>query len=43
MMVPFQGQNVAAIRVRAVEAAVVAVEPGGALAGAGDPNDALGL
>ncbi len=34
MMVPFQGQNVAAIRVRALEAAV---------AEAADPNDPLGI
>ncbi len=42
MMVPFQGQNVAAIRVRAVAEAVVA-EAVVALAGADDPNDALGI
>ncbi len=35
MMVPFQGQNVAAIRVRAVAEAVVAE--------AADPNDPLGI
>ena len=35
MMVPFQGQNVPAIRVRAVAAAVVA--------GPADPNDPLGI
>ncbi len=34
MMVPFQGQNVPAIRVRAVEAVV---------AGPADPNDPLGI
>ena len=35
MMVPFQGQNVPAIRVRAVAEAVIAE--------AADPNDPLGI
>ncbi len=42
MMVPFQGQNVAAIRVRAVaELALAAAET--ALAGPVDPSDPIGL
>ena len=40
MMVPFQGQNVAAIRVRAVAEAVVAQ---GVIASPNDPNDPLGI
>ncbi len=42
MMVPFQGQNVAAIRVRAVaELALAAAET--ALAGPTDPDDPIGI
>ncbi len=40
MMVPFQGQNVPAIRVRAVAKPVIAEA---VLAGPADPNDPLGI
>ena len=41
MMVPFQGQNVAAIRVRAVNPEPVIAAT--AVAGPADPNDPLGI
>ncbi len=41
MMVPFQGQNVAAIRVRAVKPEPVIAEP--VHASPADPNDPLGI
>ncbi len=43
MMVPYQGQNVAAIRIRAVAEPGKPVPPRPARADYGDPNDPLGI